>query len=68
MSRFYWIAYALAIAVWNTIFTGVLVGVLNIIYCYIGHALLGKVDIILMYIAGYITLFLLNTKIIDDDL
>lgn len=67
MSRFTWVAYALAIGVWNTVFTGIVVAIFNIIYTCIGHSLLSILDIALAYVLGYIALFALNVRIIDDD-
>lgn len=66
MDRFSWVAYALAIGVWNTIFTGILIGIFNLIYAYTNHPLVGKLDILLTYTIGYIVLFALNVEIIDD--
>ena len=67
MSRFTWVAYALAIGVWNTVFTGILVAIFNIAYTCVGHPLLSALDIALTYTLGYIALFALNIRIIDDD-
>ena len=65
---FKWISYSLAIAAWNTIFTGMLVGALNITYAVLHHPLLTKFDVISAFIIGYIILFALNVRIIDDEL
>ena len=65
--KYFFVAYALAISVWNAVFTGLLVGLFNIIYALTGHPLLGKLDIIIAYLIGYIVLFVLNVKILDDE-
>lgn len=64
--NFKWISYSLAIAAWNTIFTGMIVGALNIVYAVFHHPFLTKFDIISAFIVGYIILFILNIRIIDD--
>ena len=66
--NFKWISYSLAIAAWNTIFTGMLVGTLNIVYSIIKHPMLTTSDLVLTFIVGYIVLFTLNIRIIDDEL
>ena len=66
--NFKWISYSLAVAAWNTIFTGMVVGLVNIIYAVVHHPLLTKFDIISAFILGYIILFVLNVRIIDDEL
>jgi thiamine transporter ThiT len=62
-----WISYAIAIGIWNTMFTGILVGILNLLYSYLGCSLLNLSNIVATYIFGYITLFVLNVKIIDEE-
>ena len=63
---FKWISYSLAIAAWNTVFTGMITCSMNIIYALFNHPLLTKSDIIIAFIIGYIILFMLNVKIIDE--
>lgn len=65
---FKWISYSLAVAAWNTVFTGLIIGALNIIYAILHHPLLTKFDMISAFIIGYIILFALNVRIIDDEL
>ena len=67
MIKYEWITYALAIGVWNTVFTGIIIGIFNIVYACMGHPLVSKLDILLTYVLGYIVLFALNVRIIDDD-
>ena len=64
--NFKWVSFSLAIAVWNTIFTGMIVGAMNIIYAFLKHHALTKFDIVIAFIIGYIILFILNVKIIDE--
>lgn len=64
--NFKWISYSLAIAAWNTVFTGMIVGAMNIIYAVLKHPVLTKFDIISTFIVGYVILFVLNVKVIDD--
>ena len=63
---FKWISYSLAVAVWNTVFTGMITCFMNIIYALSNHPLLTKFDIVIAFIIGYIILFILNVKIIDE--
>lgn len=67
MPRFCWVAYIIATALWNILFTALAVIILDIVYSIIGHNLLGRSDIVLMYAVGYVAWFLLNIRIIDDD-
>ena len=64
--NFKWISYSLAIAAWNTIFTGMIIGAMNIIYAVLKHPFLTKFNIISAFVIGYVILFVLNIKVIDD--
>lgn len=67
MKKFPWIAYSLAIGIWNALFTGIVISVLNIIHACTKHPLSNTADIVLTYIIGYIVLFVLNVKIVDNN-
>ena len=67
MDKFSWVTYILAIAIWNAVFIGLIVGALNVTYLQLGHPLLSKLDILIMYVIGFIVLFVLNMKIINDE-
>lgn len=64
--NFRWIAYAFAVGAWNTVLTGVLVGGMNLTYAILGHPLLTRFNIISAFVVGYIILFMLNVKIVDE--
>lgn len=64
---FKWVIYALAIGIWNILFTALIVSTINICHALTGHECLGGADIIAAFIIGYVVLFILNVKILDDE-
>lgn len=64
---FKWVSYILAIGVWNTVFTGIIVCSINILRALSQHPSLSKFEVILTFLIGYLVLFLLNVKIIDEN-
>ena len=64
---FKWVTYALAVGIWNTLFTGIIVAICNIAYICLGKPTVSMLDMITTYIFGYVILFMLNINIIDEE-
>ena len=64
---FKWVSYIFAIGVWNTIFTSIIVCFMNILRALSQHPFLSKFEVVLTFLVGYLVLFLLNVKIVDEN-
>ena len=65
--NFKWVAYAFAVGIWDTLLTGVIVTMCNIAYLCSGKPTVGIRDVVGAYILGYIILFMLSIKIVDEE-
>ena len=65
--NFKWVAYAFAVGIWDTLITGIIVAICNIVYLCSGKPTTSIREIITTYILGYALLFVLSTKIVDEE-
>lgn len=58
--------YIALVAFWDFLITGISAAALNIVYACFKHPFLSSVDLMIMYITGFIVLFFLNISITDE--